>query len=77
LSDRSRAPPSHSRTVPVDIAGQLKALRAKHPVWGPKKMRLLLVNNKLAFYVPASSTIGAILNPERPGSYKKMHRANM
>nr|WP_233469909.1 helix-turn-helix domain-containing protein [Enterobacter asburiae] len=35
LSDRSRAPHSHSRTVPDDIAGQLTALRQKHPDWGP------------------------------------------
>ena len=36
LSDRSRVPHSHSRTVPEAIAGQLMALRQKHPDWDPK-----------------------------------------
>ncbi|HCI5438822.1 TPA: helix-turn-helix domain-containing protein, partial [Enterobacter roggenkampii] len=34
LSDRSRAPCSHSRTVPDEVVGHLTALRQKHPDWG-------------------------------------------
>ncbi|MGS6462066.1 hypothetical protein ACVGXT_00910 [Enterobacter intestinihominis] len=62
LSDRSRAPHSHSPTLPDDIAGQLTALRQKHPDWGPKKLRIWLLKNHLEFTVPAANTIREIHN---------------
>ncbi len=64
LFDRSRAPHSHSRTVPPDIVGHLTALRQKHPDWGPKKLRMWLLNHHAEFPVPAASTIGDILKRE-------------
>ncbi|HED1423132.1 TPA: transposase [Kluyvera georgiana] len=75
LFDRSRAPLSHSRTVPPDIAAHLMALRQKHPDWGPKKLRMWLLNHQADFPVPAASTIGDILKrqgmvPDR----KRKHR---
>ncbi|MFU0889401.1 helix-turn-helix domain-containing protein, partial [Kluyvera sichuanensis] len=75
LFDRSRAPLSHSRTVPPDIAAHLMALRQKHPDWGPKKLRMWLLNHQADFPVPAASTIGDILKrqgmvPDR----KRRHR---
>ncbi|HDG1670509.1 TPA: transposase, partial [Kluyvera ascorbata] len=75
LFDRSRAPHSHSRTIPPDIAAHLMALRQKHPDWGPKKLRMWLLNHQVDFPVPAASTIGDILKrqglvPDR----KRKHR---
>ncbi|KAI3489697.1 hypothetical protein L1887_46752 [Cichorium endivia] len=55
LSDRSRAPRSHSRTVPDDIAGQLTALRQKHPDWGPKKLRM--VKSRGTLYMGKKGTV--------------------
>jgi hypothetical protein len=74
LSDRSRAPRSHSRTVPDDIAGHLTALRQKHPDWGPKKLRMWLLNHHVDFTVPAASTIGDILKREGLVPDKKRKR---
>lgn len=64
LSDRSRAPCSHSRTVPHEVVGHLTALRQKHPDWGPKKLRMWLLNHHVDFTVPAASTVGDILKRE-------------
>ncbi|MEP8672885.1 DDE-type integrase/transposase/recombinase [Enterobacter hormaechei] len=74
LSGRSRAPHSRSRTVPDDIAGQLTALRQKHPDWGPKKLRMWLLNHHVDFTVPAASTIGDILKREGLVPDKKRKR---
>jgi hypothetical protein len=63
LSLRSRAPRSHSRTVPDEVVGHLTALRQKHPDWGPKKLRMWLLNHHVDFTVPAS-TVGDILKRE-------------
>ena len=64
LFGRSRAPHSHSRIVPPDIITHLIALRQKHPDWGPKKLRMWLLNHRVDFPVPAASTIGDILKRE-------------
>lgn len=74
LFDRSRAPHSHSRTVPPDIIGHLTALRQKHPDWGPKKLRMWLLNHQADFPVPAASTIGDILKREGLVQDKKRRR---
>ncbi|WAH50949.1 integrase core domain-containing protein [Pseudescherichia vulneris] len=74
LFDRSRAPHSHSRTVPPDIIGHLTALRQKHPDWGPKKLRMWLLNHQAEFPVPAASTIGDILKREGLVADKKRIR---
>jgi len=52
LSDRSRAPRSHSRTVPDEVVGHLTALRQKHPDWGPKKLQMWLLNHHVDFSEP-------------------------
>lgn len=64
LFDRSRTPRSHSRTVPPEIISHLTALWQKHPDWGPKKLRMWLLNHQAPFPVPAASTIGDILKRE-------------
>lgn len=64
LFDRSRTPHSHSRIIPPDIVSHLTALRQKHPDWGPKKLRMWLLNHQACFPVPAASTIGDILKRE-------------
>ncbi len=74
LFERSRAPHSHSRTVPPDIISHLTALRQKHPDWGPKKLRMWLLNHQADFPVPAASTIGDILKREGLVADKKRRR---
>ncbi|WP_407215467.1 helix-turn-helix domain-containing protein [Enterobacter kobei] len=61
LSDRSRAPRSHSRTVPDDIAGHLTALRQKHPDWGPKNCGCgcSIITSILPYLPPALSAISS------------------
>lgn len=61
LSDRSRAPRSHSRTVPDEVVGHLTALRQKHPGLGPKKLRMWLLSHHVDFTVllPALSAISS------------------
>ena len=74
LSDRSRAPHSHSRTVPDEVVGHLTALRQKHPDWGPKKLRMWLLNHHVDFTVPAASTVGDILKREGTVPDRKKRR---
>ena len=56
------------------LAGQLTALRQKHPDWGPKKLRMWLLNHHVDFTVPAASTIGDILKREGLVPDKKRKR---
>ncbi len=61
LSDRSRAPCSHSRTVPDEVVGHLTALRQKHPDWGPKNCGCgsSIITSILPFLLPALSAISS------------------
>jgi transposase InsO family protein len=77
LLDRSRAPHGHANAVGADEEAMILALRARHPSWGPRKIkaRLELVHGERRW--PAASTIGALLDrhglvarrrPPRPGT---------
>ena len=60
LQDRSRRPRhSPTRTVPA-IEQAVLALRAQHPTWGARKLRVLLARQGVQ-PLPAASTITAIL----------------
>ena len=60
LADRSRRPHhSPARTVPALEAAVL-ALRAQHPTWGGRKLRVLLAR-QVVEPLPAASTLTAIL----------------
>ena len=60
LQDRSRRPHrSPARTAPA-IEQAVLTLRAQHPAWGPRKLRVLLARQGIQ-PLPAASTITAIL----------------
>ena len=60
LQDRSRRPHhSPAQTAPA-IERAVLALRAQHPTWGPRKLRVLLARQGIQ-PLPAASTITAIL----------------
>jgi putative transposase len=49
LVDRSRAPQSHPHAVSSEVEGLLVAARRKHPLWGPRKL-LVVVRHRLGPY---------------------------
>src|SRR5688572_16180627 len=61
LADRSRAPRTHGRAMPGEVAAAVLALRQTHPTWGPKKLRVVLAERAPAVAWPAASTIGGLL----------------
>jgi transposase InsO family protein len=70
LEERSRAPHNIPHKTPQPIENRIIELRKKHPRWGAKKLRQLLINEEIYLTIPATSTIGAILKrngliPER------------
>lgn len=62
LKDRSRAPHHHPNAVDEEVAATILAVRARHPSWGPKKLRAWLERNDAGSAWPAQSTIGEMLN---------------
>jgi len=61
LSERSRAPKVHGRTMSVATREAVVALRHAHPRWGPKKLRAVLAQRQPGRGWPATSTIGDLL----------------
>src|SRR4051812_37434005 len=60
LSDRSRRPEHSPTQTDTEIEQRVLALRADHPTWGPRKLRVLL-EREGASTLPAASTVSAIL----------------
>ncbi len=60
LSDRSRAP-HHPQTIVPELTDRILAAKAKHPTWGPKKIRAALSQQEPLICWPATSTVGEIL----------------
>jgi putative transposase len=61
LGERSHAPHRQAFTVAPGIARAILAVRAKHPHWGPRKLRAWLEQHAVGAW-PAPSTIGALLH---------------
>jgi transposase InsO family protein len=61
LKDRSRAPHGHPQATPEHTIEAIVALRRRHPHWGPKKLRVVLLRRHPRRLLPATSTIGEIL----------------
>jgi putative transposase len=59
--ERSRAPHHQAGALPESVVQGLLELRARHPTWGPRKLRGWLVERQPAGPWPATSTIGALL----------------
>jgi putative transposase len=72
LTDRSRAPHHHPQALSEAVAAAVLAVRARHPTWGPKKIRAWLGRHRGDLACPAESTIGLLLarqglvKPRRP-----------
>lgn len=61
LTERSRAPHTHGRTLPVAQREAIVALRRRYPRWGPKKLRAILAERAPQTAWPAASTIGEVV----------------
>ncbi len=61
LRDRSRAPRRQARALDGDTVERIIAARLRHPRWGPRKLRVVLMRKEPARRWPANSTIGAVL----------------
>jgi len=62
LKDRSRAPHHHPNAVGEAEEAAIVAVRAKHPSWGPKKIKAWLMSHRPRTSWPAQSVIGTILD---------------
>jgi transposase InsO family protein len=61
IRERSSRPHSCPHKIGSDWEGRILLERAKHPRWGPKKIRELLRRKGYGGRVPAASTIGDVL----------------
>lgn len=61
LAERSRAPHTHGRAIDEETARAIVAVRRRHPRWGPKKLRAVLLAREPTRAWPAASTMGAAL----------------
>jgi putative transposase len=62
LAELSRAPRNHYPAPVSDASRQaIIALRAKHPTWGPRKLKVWLASHEPDTGWPAASTIGDLL----------------
>src|SRR5262249_37240682 len=58
LAERSHAPLQHGQAHEVAVVQAVLGLRQRWPHWGPKKLRVKLVEHHPELPVPAASTIG-------------------
>ena len=56
LAERSRAPHTHGRAIDDETGRAIVALRRRHPRWGPKKLRAVLLEREPTRAWPAAST---------------------
>jgi transposase InsO family protein len=61
LLDQRRVPDRIPHRTSVEVAELLVELRLRHPTWGPKKLRTMLMTEHPGVAAPASSTIGELL----------------
>jgi transposase InsO family protein len=62
LKDVSRAPHAHPNAVGTAMEDAVLALKRKHMLWGPRKVRDALILREPQVAWPAASTIGGILD---------------
>src|SRR5688572_18718736 len=74
LEERSRRPHSSPTTTNAAVVERVIAARKKHPYWGPRKLRVLLLRQQPRRAVPSASTIGAILKREGLSGPRKRRR---
>jgi putative transposase len=64
LEDRSHARHTQARQMPASMAARIVALRKRHPLYGPEKLRDYLRQREPGEAWPAASTIGELLKRE-------------
>jgi len=64
LAERSHAPLQHGQAHEVAVVQAVLVLRQRWPHWGPKKLRVKLVEHHPELPLPAASTIGEWLRRE-------------
>ena len=64
LAERSHAPLQHGQAHDIAVVQAVLGLRQRWPHWGPKKLRVKLVEHHPELPVPAASTIGEWLRRE-------------
>ena len=69
LCDLSRKPKSNNRATRIDVVDAVVQLRREFPLWGAKKLAVLLKERRPELKLPAISTLSEIL--ERRGLVKK------
>jgi transposase InsO family protein len=72
LEDRSRAPHHHPQATGEHLVERIVSLRRRHPRWGPRKLRVILLRRHPRIVLPAASTIGDIL--QRHGLVRRRRR---
>ncbi len=73
LEDQSRAPKRIPHRTAESIEAHVVRLRSRHPTWGPKKLRAVLLRRFPEVDWPAASTMGDIL--DRKGLIPKLERS--
>lgn len=74
LSDRSHIPHDTPHKMPLEVRREILELRARHPTWGPKKLRVVLRRRLPEKHWPAASSIGELLR--REGCVRPVRRSS-
>jgi len=74
LAERSRAPKQHGRAMAEDRRAAVVALRRAHPRWGPRKLRVILMERDGRQDWPAASTIGDLLRRDGLSAGRRRRR---
>jgi len=61
LKDRSRAPLHHPQAVAASVVDLIVQARRRHPLWGPKKLLVVLARRYPTIEFPVASTVGELL----------------
>jgi len=64
LAERSRAPFRHPNQTPLAVETLVLGLRREHPLWGPRKLKVVLEQRHPELIIPSASTMGAMLDRE-------------
>ena len=74
LEQRSRAPVRHPHQTPAEIEQRVLGARREHPLWGPRKLKVVLERHHPELVIPAASTIGQMLEREGLTHARKKRR---
>jgi transposase InsO family protein len=62
MDDRSRRPKSSPVATSRELLEQILQARKQHPTWGPRKLRVLLVQSLPGVQIPSRATIANVLH---------------